>query len=170
MSVGTPDLLLDEAELGAVDLVGSGEIVARSPWELFFNRFREDKFALAGIAFLIYMAWKLALDSGELDAYATLKKPSMSQGAAMQWLNPKAWLASVAGMVMVSALAASYFARCSLVRLNEARSACISGLSLPPGPRMVLPSGDGGAASTATEVKTRIMLRANDGIFMICRG
>src|SRR5947209_1830836 len=55
MSVGTPDLLLDEAELGAVDLVGSGEIVARSPWELFFNRFREDKFALAGIAFLILL-------------------------------------------------------------------------------------------------------------------
>jgi ABC-type dipeptide/oligopeptide/nickel transport system permease subunit len=55
MSVGTPDLLLDEAEVGAVDLVGSGEIVARSPWELFFHRFREDKFALAGIVFLILL-------------------------------------------------------------------------------------------------------------------
>jgi ABC-type dipeptide/oligopeptide/nickel transport system permease subunit len=52
MSVGTPDLLLEEAELGAVDLVASGEIVARSPWQLFFRRFREDKFALAGIIFL----------------------------------------------------------------------------------------------------------------------
>ena len=52
MSVGTPDLLLEETEVGAVDLVGSGEIVARSPWELFFRRFREDKFALGGLIFL----------------------------------------------------------------------------------------------------------------------
>src|SRR6478736_546020 len=55
MSVGTPDLLLDEVEVGGVDLVGSGEIAARSPWELFFRRFREDKFALAGIVFLILL-------------------------------------------------------------------------------------------------------------------
>jgi peptide/nickel transport system permease protein len=55
MSVGTPDLLLEESEVGAVDLVASGEIVARSPWDLFFHRFQEDKFALAGIAFLIVL-------------------------------------------------------------------------------------------------------------------
>jgi len=54
MSVGISDFSLEEAEadVGAVDLV-SGEIAARSPWELFLRRFREDKFALAGIAFLI---------------------------------------------------------------------------------------------------------------------
>jgi peptide/nickel transport system permease protein len=54
MSVGISDLPLEEAEadVGAVDLVG-GEIAARSPWELFLRRFREDKFALAGIVFLV---------------------------------------------------------------------------------------------------------------------
>ncbi len=51
MSVGAPDLLLEETEIGAVDLV-SDDITARSPWELFSKRFREDKFALAGIIFL----------------------------------------------------------------------------------------------------------------------
>ncbi len=51
MSVGVPDLLLEETEIGAVDLV-SDEITARSPWELFARRFREDKFALAGLIFL----------------------------------------------------------------------------------------------------------------------
>ena len=55
MSVGTPDLLLDETEVGAVDLVASGEIVARSPWQLFWRRFREDKFALVGAAFLVVL-------------------------------------------------------------------------------------------------------------------
>lgn len=54
MSVGISDFGLEEAEadVGAVELV-SGEIAARSPWELFLRRFREDKFALAGIIFLI---------------------------------------------------------------------------------------------------------------------
>lgn len=52
----------------------------------------------AGAVFLLYMAWRLALDSGELDSGPASKRPSITQGAAMQWLNPKAWLASVAGM------------------------------------------------------------------------
>ncbi|HSD36856.1 MAG TPA: LysE family translocator [Rhodocyclaceae bacterium] len=52
----------------------------------------------AGIAFFLYMAWKLATDSGELGAGSTQRQPSFMQGAIMQWLNPKAWLAAVAGM------------------------------------------------------------------------
>lgn len=52
----------------------------------------------AGAAFLLYMAWRLASDSGELDTGPTSKQPSLAHGAAMQWLNPKAWLAAVAGM------------------------------------------------------------------------
>ena len=53
MSVGSPDLVLEETEVGAVDLVSSGEIAARSPWQLFARRFREDKFALVGLGFLV---------------------------------------------------------------------------------------------------------------------
>ena len=57
MSVSaTSDLELAEAEAGArVDLVAGGEIAARSPWELFLRRFREDKFALAGLTFLAFV-------------------------------------------------------------------------------------------------------------------
>ncbi|MFI8744279.1 LysE family translocator [Pseudomonas sp. NPDC077186] len=51
-----------------------------------------------GVAFLLYMAYKLARDDGQLSAVEGGKGPSFLQGAAMQWLNPKAWLASVAGM------------------------------------------------------------------------
>jgi len=56
MSVGISDLPIEEADadLGAVELV-SGEIAARSPWELFLRRFRDDKFALAGIVFLVLL-------------------------------------------------------------------------------------------------------------------
>jgi len=52
----------------------------------------------AGVAFLLFMAYKLATDDGSLGADTSSKGPSMLYGAAMQWLNPKAWLASLAGM------------------------------------------------------------------------
>ena len=48
--------------------------------------------------FLLYMAWQLARDDGELAAEQQQQAPSAWQGAAMQWLSPKAWLAAVAGV------------------------------------------------------------------------
>ena len=52
----------------------------------------------AGVLFLLYMAWKLASDNGELGATGSEAAPSMLAGATLQWLNPKAWLACVAGI------------------------------------------------------------------------
>lgn len=52
----------------------------------------------AGVAFLLYLAWKLAMDDGRLNVAKPTREPSFLHGAAMQWLNPKAWLAAVAGM------------------------------------------------------------------------
>jgi threonine/homoserine/homoserine lactone efflux protein len=52
----------------------------------------------AGAAFLLHMAWKLAADAGRMDSGAVPARPTLLQGAAMQWLSPKAWLAALAGM------------------------------------------------------------------------
>lgn len=52
-----------------------------------------------GIGFLLYMAYKLGRDDGLLGTGADSgKPPSFLFGWVMQWLNPKAWLAAVAGM------------------------------------------------------------------------
>ncbi|MEE1865774.1 LysE family translocator [Pseudomonas auratipiscis] len=51
-----------------------------------------------GVVFLLYMAWKLASDRGELADSDAAAAPSMLAGATLQWLNPKAWLACVAGV------------------------------------------------------------------------
>lgn len=76
---------------------------------------------LAGAAFLLFMAWKLARDDGTLNLAGNGKGPSLLVGAAMQWLNPKAWVAAVAGMsafaangdaMLVWQFAALYFAVC----------------------------------------------------------
>ena len=52
----------------------------------------------AGVAFLLYMAVRLAADDGRLSMTREGGRPSLMYGALMQWLNPKAWLASIAGM------------------------------------------------------------------------
>lgn len=57
-----------------------------------------DGIRFAGIAFLGYMAIKLAFDKGHLHPAAARRTPGFWHGAALQWLNPKAWLASIAGM------------------------------------------------------------------------
>jgi len=50
-----------------------------------------------GVLFLLYMAYKLAVDNGELGDANPQRGPTMLHGAVMQWLNPKAWLAALAG-------------------------------------------------------------------------
>lgn len=76
-----------------------------------------------GIAFLLFIAARLANDSGLADADGLARPPSFFHGAMMQWLNPKAWLASVAGMSayatsgeigLISQFTALYFVICYL--------------------------------------------------------
>lgn len=73
-----------------------------------------------GVAFLLYMAYKLAIDNGELNDGDAHRGPTLAKGAVMQWLNPKAWLAALAGMGAYTAgdptriwqFAAIYFVVC----------------------------------------------------------
>ena len=52
----------------------------------------------AGVAFLLYLSIRLAMDDGKLPVQATTKPPGFITGALMQWLNPKAWIASASGI------------------------------------------------------------------------
>lgn len=74
-----------------------------------------------GIGFLLYLVWKLASDNGELGQ--SQQRPSFRHGAIMQWLNPKAWLAALAGIgayasngdsSLICQFAAIYFVICYL--------------------------------------------------------
>jgi threonine/homoserine/homoserine lactone efflux protein len=79
-------------------LIGLGLYEVLLRWPLLTGAIR-----IAGVLYLLYLAWKLATDNGELSAQAHPRAPSLLSGAAMQWLNPKAWLASVAGMAAFAA-------------------------------------------------------------------
>lgn len=77
----------------------------------------------AGMAFLLYLAWRLAVDNGALHSADGGAVASFAGGALMQWLNPKAWLAAIAGtgafaadgdVVLVGQFAAIYCVVCYL--------------------------------------------------------
>lgn len=51
-----------------------------------------------GVAFLLYMAAMLAMSTGRDVSAVSAAPPSFWQGALMQWLNPKAWVASAAAV------------------------------------------------------------------------
>lgn len=74
-------------------LIGMGlhELLLRLPW-------LTTGIQWAGVAFLLYLAWRLAADDGSLQAREGVPVASFMHGALMQWLNPKAWLAAIAGM------------------------------------------------------------------------
>jgi len=74
-------------------LIGLGLHELSSQWP-----FLTQTIQWAGVAFLLFLAYKLAVDDGRLGTDRKIKGPTFLYGAAMQWLNPKAWLASLAGM------------------------------------------------------------------------
>lgn len=54
----------------------------------------------AGGGFLLYLAYKIAMQNTESDNENApeIKAPSFLQGILCQWLNPKAWVVSLAGI------------------------------------------------------------------------
>lgn len=52
----------------------------------------------AGVTFLLYLSWRLFRDDGRLPVDEAQRAPGFMAGALMQWLNPKAWLASASGI------------------------------------------------------------------------
>lgn len=55
MSVGSSDLALETQEAAADVELQPAEVTARSPWELFVRRFREDRVALVAMIFLVFL-------------------------------------------------------------------------------------------------------------------
>ncbi len=62
--------------------------------------------AVAGALFIIYMGYLIALSKPQLNFKEQdvneKKQPNFIQGFLLQWLNPKAWIACVAGVSLFS--------------------------------------------------------------------
>jgi threonine/homoserine/homoserine lactone efflux protein len=57
--------------------------------------------AIAGSLFIVYMGYLVATSKSEL-TITNHNKPTFMQGFLLQWLNPKAWIACVAGVSLFS--------------------------------------------------------------------
>lgn len=65
-----------------------------------------DIIAILGTILLVWIAWQMMSAKGEaisVDQQTLKSVPSFMQGALMQWLNPKAWIAAVSGTALFSA-------------------------------------------------------------------
>lgn len=58
----------------------------------------EDVLRWSSILFLLYLSYQLFQHDGRLNMQGADNAPGFWAGALMQWLNPKAWLASAAGI------------------------------------------------------------------------
>jgi threonine/homoserine/homoserine lactone efflux protein len=71
--------------------VGLYSLLHVTPW-------LEEALRWAGIVFLLYLSVRLCQHDGRVSEHDPHKALGFITGAAMQWLNPKAWLASAAGI------------------------------------------------------------------------
>jgi len=53
-----------------------------------------------GAGFLFYLSFQLWRDQGDLSIHQNQSAPRFMTGAILQWINPKAWLASVSGIAV----------------------------------------------------------------------
>ena len=57
----------------------------------------------AGVAFLVYLALRLASSQSHIERQQHAPAPSFLSGALLQWLNPKAWIACISGVAAFTA-------------------------------------------------------------------
>ena len=70
--------------------LGLGEVMTE-------NKTTMEYLGYMGAALISYMGYKIAFSDGDLDAEEN-PQPSFMQGAILQWINPKSWIACVAGV------------------------------------------------------------------------
>lgn len=70
--------------------LGLGEIIALNPVLM-------QVLAYSGSAFICYLGYRIATADPQLPV-APKSRPHFFQGAILQWLNPKAWIGSLAGV------------------------------------------------------------------------
>ena len=58
--------------------------------------------SIIGSLFIMYMGYKIAMSSSKVKADKENKIPKFYEGFLLQWLNPKAWIACVAGTSLFS--------------------------------------------------------------------
>ena len=70
---------------------------------------------LVGIAYLLYLAWKIAGASGGVKPVSQRKPINFWQAAAFQWVNPKAWIMGSSALAAYTSLDDSFFVQVAII-------------------------------------------------------
>ena len=80
---------------------GLGTVLALFPW-------LHTALKIAGVAYLCYLAWRIATSGPMEHADAAARPLSFVEAAAFQWVNPKAWVGSVSAMAVYTSTEAPF--------------------------------------------------------------
>lgn len=64
---------------------------------------------IAGAAYLLYLAWRIATSSGFGEASGSGRPMSFIEAAGFQWVNPKAWMMAVTAMAAYTSIESPVF-------------------------------------------------------------
>ncbi|QIE45919.1 LysE family translocator [Pseudohalocynthiibacter aestuariivivens] len=81
-----------------VFLVGLGVMQVFDLWPLSYTVLK-----VASVAYLLYLAWKIANAAPPKDATAEGRPLTFVQSAAFQWVNPKAWSMALSAITLYAA-------------------------------------------------------------------
>lgn len=70
--------------------------------------FLENVVKYAGIIYMLYLAWKIATSTADLNEVKKSKPLTFFQAVAFQWINPKAWIMAVGAISTFSTLFPSH--------------------------------------------------------------
>jgi len=85
--------------------VAAGLGVIFEQWPIMY-----DVLKIAGSAFLLYMAWRIATASGGISEAKTNSKPlNVLEGLLFQFINPKAWLMTISAVSTFSIIGPNYW-------------------------------------------------------------
>ncbi|VVT25922.1 LysE family translocator [Rhizobium sp. EC-SD404] len=81
--------------------LGLGTLLTIFPW-------LHTALKIAGAGYLCYLAWKIASSRTMATTDGAAKPLTFLQAAAFQWVNPKAWVASVSGVAVYTTIEAPF--------------------------------------------------------------
>jgi threonine/homoserine/homoserine lactone efflux protein len=81
-----------------VAFVGLGVMQVFDLWPLSYTLLK-----IGSVAYLVYLAWKIANAAPPRDAEASGKPLTFLQSAAFQWVNPKAWSMALSAITLYAA-------------------------------------------------------------------
>ena len=75
---------------------------------------------VVGVAYLLFLAWKIAMTRSSVERIDQSKPISFLQAAAFQWVNPKAWVMGSSALAAYTSLEANFLLQVAIICITFA--------------------------------------------------